>query len=410
MEPVAAGRRGVALNRGVTPAELREAERGLKLMLARKFSAVWIAENARDLLGQANIEYAEWLEDNPPARNPVGWLLTCAYRRALNLLDAERRKPRPASLDTVFQLADETTPTPEQQALEHDRQSRLREALSFLPPKECKLLALVYFEGHSIREAGRKVGWQKSAADRHHGAALERLRALVGDRSLLSPASLGLAAWAVAKGEGRRHWRAPLESILDAARQVAVVGGETLMSAAHRAAELWRRVMPFSEPANAVAASGAGRAVGYCGAAVGALVCGLAATGVIGPGVGVGGAERTVPAKLREAKPARQASAPASSVGEGSAQSGSEASSRDRSEATATGSRSRRKRQRQIAPKATTKQTVEEFGVDRGGAENTEAETSPEARGGESSAPAPSSQPSPAPQSPRSAASSEFGL
>ena len=406
MEPVAAKRRGVAPKGGVTSAELREAERGLKLMLARKFSAVWIAENARDLLGQANIEYAEWLESNPPARNPVGWLLTCAYRRALNLLDAQTRKPPPTSLDAAFQLADETTPTPEQQAVEHDRQIRLREALSFLPPKECKLLALVYFEDHSIREAGRKVGWQKSAADRHHGAALEKLRALVGDRSLLSPASLGLAAWAVAKGEGHPRWLVALESALDTSRATTVTGGEALTGAAHRAAELWRRVMPFSEAGNTVAASGAGRAAGYCGVAVGAVVCGLAATGAIAPGVSVGGAERTVPAKLREAKPARQVSAPASSAGEGSAQSGREASSRDRSEATATASRSRRKRQRQFAPTATTKETIQEFGVDRGGGEGSEAEAAPEATGGESSAPAPS----PAPQSPKSAASSEFGL
>src|SRR4051794_33556321 len=173
-------------------------------MLRKKFSAVWIAENARDVLGQANMEYAEWLEDNPPARNPVGWLLNCAYRRAQNLLDSQTRKPSEASLEAVFHLADEATPSPEQQALDRDRHRRLREMLNFLPEKECALLALVYFEDHSIREAGRKVGWQKSAADRHHDRAMEKLRALVGDdRSLLSPATLGLAAWSVTKGEGQ---------------------------------------------------------------------------------------------------------------------------------------------------------------------------------------------------------------
>jgi RNA polymerase sigma factor (sigma-70 family) len=283
MEPLGVRRRRGTPAGGVTPAELREAERGFKLMLARKFSAAWIAENAKDLLAQANIEYAEWLEANPPARNPVGWLLTCAYRRALNLLDTQSRKPRPASLDAVFHLADESTPTPEQQALDSDRQKRLREALSHLPEKEQKLLALIYFEDYSIRAAGRKLGWQKSAADRHHSAAMKKMLALVGDRSLLSPAILGPAAWAVARGEGHRPWSGPLEATASLAREGMAAGAEVLTVGAHRLADAWRRLAPFSEPANAAAASGAGRAAGYCAAAVGAVVCGLAATGVIGP-------------------------------------------------------------------------------------------------------------------------------
>lgn len=165
----------------ITPAELREAERGIKRILAKKFSARWIAKNARDLLGQTSIEYAEWLKDNPPAKNPVGWLLNGAYWRALNLLDSETRRPPTSSLDDVFHLADESTPTPEQRVLSADLQRRLREALSHLPDKECKLLTLVYFEHMSIREAGRRLGWQKSAADRHHTTALKKMRALVDD-------------------------------------------------------------------------------------------------------------------------------------------------------------------------------------------------------------------------------------
>ena len=63
-----------SLKQGVTGAQMREAERGLKLMLGPKFPKVWIAEHSREVLGQAHVEYQEWLEDNPPARNPVGWL------------------------------------------------------------------------------------------------------------------------------------------------------------------------------------------------------------------------------------------------------------------------------------------------------------------------------------------------
>jgi RNA polymerase sigma factor (sigma-70 family) len=166
----------------VTPLQLRDAERTFRLML-RKFPPVWVAENASDLLAQANVEYAEWLRDRPPARNPVGWLLTCAYRRALNLWDKQRRRPASAPLDHVFHLADKSTLTPEEQVLDRDLRERLRAALEHLPDKERKLLELVYYGGFSVREAGRKLGWQKSAADRHHRAALAKLEAFVGDRS-----------------------------------------------------------------------------------------------------------------------------------------------------------------------------------------------------------------------------------
>ncbi len=172
---------------GVTPAQFREAERGLGPTLARTFSATWIAENAKDVLSQANAGYAEWLKDNPPARNPVGWLLNCVYWRAIHLLDRETRKPRSMSLDAVHHLPDSTA-TPEQQVLESDLRRQLRKALNHLPQKERKLLILVYVAHLSIREAGRKLGWQKSAADRHHKAAMEKMRALIsGDQWLWTP-------------------------------------------------------------------------------------------------------------------------------------------------------------------------------------------------------------------------------
>jgi RNA polymerase sigma factor (sigma-70 family) len=409
MEPLAARHRRETPAGSVTPAELREAERGFKLMLARKFSAAWIAENAKDLLAQANIEYAEWLEANPPARNPVGWLLTCAYRRALNLFDTQSRKPRPASLEAVFHLADESTPTPEQQALDNDRQRQLREALGHLPEKERKLLALIYFEDYSIRAAGRKLGWQKSAADRHHSAAMKRMLALVGDRSLLSPAILGPAAWAVARGEGHRPWSAPLEATASLARESMAAGAEALAVGAHRLAEVWRRLAPFSEPANAAAASGAGRAAGYC-AAAGAVVCGLAATGAIGPGLSAVDAE---PSKPRSTKSASQVSAPAPVTPQRSSaplrQSGPvKPAEPPRAERRESEPR-QRDPQRQFPHQATGNDTVTEFGVERGSGGGSGLAPAPSSSG-ESSSPAPSPRPSPAPNSPSSAASAEFGM
>ena len=334
-------------------------------MLRRRFSAVWIAENASDLMAQANVEYAEWLEDNPPARNPVGWLLTCAYRRAQNLLDAETRKPSTAPLDSVFHLADESTPTPEQQALDHERGERLRRALGHLPEKECKLLALVYYGDHSIREAGRKLGWQKSAADKHHKRALEKLEALVGDRSLLSPAGLGWAAWAVAYGRGHRLARA-IDRALEPGREALARAVEAAGWVGRQLGDAGRRLAPLSDHASAVASSGPARLVGACGVTAASVVCGLAVSGVV-PAGGVA-VHAATPAKGR-ARPARSQpaargpgglSAPQLVIPEADTSSATEEASRTTTTAPKATSRKRK------APPATTEQTINEFGVEAG--------------------------------------------
>ncbi|MEZ5078106.1 MAG: sigma-70 family RNA polymerase sigma factor [Solirubrobacterales bacterium] len=376
--------------RGATPAQLKEAERGFKLWLRRRFSAVWIAENASDLMAQANVEYAEWLEDHQPARNPVGWLLICAERRAKNLLDAEMRRPASRPLDDVFHLADHSTPTPEQEAIRNDRSARLREALEFLPEKECRLLALVYFGDHSIREAGRKLGWQKSAADRHHKWALEKLRALVGeDRALLSPATLGLVAWSIAYAERGRP-RLLLDAALSPIRQVVSIGLDGAESVSRQFGELGRRLAPASDQASAAASSGTGRLVGACGVTLATVVCGIAANGVIpagneagiAPAVPAGGATKPAPSLPAPAAELTPAAIPTVEEPEPSATDSTPSSAEG--EATTT-----RERKKTTAPKATTEQTINEFGVEAGAAPSTESSSG--SSGGESQAPRSSS-------------------
>jgi len=165
----------------ITLTQFREAERTLGKVLRRKFPRS-ISDSAKDILSQVSVEYLEWLEHNPPARSPVAWLLNGAYWRAVNLFDAEKRRPRSASLDSVFYVADDSAPTVEQHVVNNDLRERLHQALSHLSDRERKLVEMVYLEGMSIREAGRELNWQKSAADRHHKAAMEKMEALmIGD-------------------------------------------------------------------------------------------------------------------------------------------------------------------------------------------------------------------------------------
>jgi RNA polymerase sigma factor (sigma-70 family) len=371
---------------GVTGAQMREAERGLKLMLGPKFPKVWIAEHSREVLGQAHVEYQEWLEKNPPAHNPVGWLLTCAYRRALNLRDSEKRRPLAAPLDTVFHLADESTPTPEQEALDRDRQKRLREALSHLPEKEVKLLALVYFEDNSIREAGRRLGWQKSAADRHHNTAMKKLRALVGDdRSLLSPATLGLAAYLASKGR--------------LSRMLVRVG------------QMARSLSPFSETGAAAANSGVGRAVGVCGAGVVALVC-VGAASVVVPGLSSAPA-RHLPAKSRPVKSLTRPSGAPTLVPATTTELPTPESAEKAKPSRLKAAQARHAEQKQAqaahAPRATPKKVEENFGLDSSSGSTSEPAPAPEAAP-ESSASSPSSSPAAPSQPSGSSATREFGL
>ena len=404
--PLKESRRGGAVRDpgyDLSEAELREAERGLEIMLRRKrFSPAWIEENASDLLAQASKEYAEKLTKSGSADRPVGWLIHCAWRRAQNRLESQSRKPPVSSLESAFHLADEATQTPEQKAFENERRERLSKAMSHLPEKERELLALVYFSDHSIREAGRKLGWQKSPADRHHTSALERLRALVGeDRSLLSPATLGLLAWL-------------------AARKAASAAADAAAAGAHRVTEWWRKLVPLAEPGNAAMASGAGRAAGLCGAAVAAAVCGLTATGIVGAPKGTAetpsaGAAVVRPhhvdvtparrgGKLLAPLTSRQAQPPGSPTP--SAPPIAPARQIDRKPDTEAAAVS--------APTATTRQTVEEFGVDRasgGASESAPVRSFPAPPAASSpSTPSSSADPSSTAKPAAGSGSSEFGL
>ena len=289
----------------ITPEQYRRAREGIGPMLGGKFSAAWIARHSGEVLSRAHAEYVEWLADNPPADNPVGWILQCAYWRAQNLYDSERRKPATAPLDSIFHIADDSEPDPEQRAVESDRRRLLADALGHLPEKERKLLAYVYFGDLSIREAGRKLGWAKSAADRHHKAAMEKMLALVGDRKLLSNAILGPAAHAAVTGEGHRALYAFTDAALLPARYVAAVGTEAAEIGANRIAELARRLVPFSDAGNAMATGGAGRVVAQCGAAAGIAACSLLAGPAVEQGV-----ENVLPDRPARSSPPRRSRLP----------------------------------------------------------------------------------------------------
>ena len=129
-------------------------------------------------MAQARSDFAARLAQGK-RDDTINLLVVIGYRRALKILTSEKSRPPIASLETVFHLADDSTATPEEVAIDHDTQARVAKAVGHLPERERELINLVYFEEMSTRAAGRQLGWGKSAADRHHHAASKRLRAML---------------------------------------------------------------------------------------------------------------------------------------------------------------------------------------------------------------------------------------
>ncbi len=253
--------------------QLHAADEGFaKLLRAKRMNPQFIAEHAEELMGQARREYASWCGRGNVATNPPGWLILCAWQRTKDLLRAQERRPRQLAFEEVLHVVDEQTPTPEQAAIDHDRSERIFRALSRLPEKERKLVYLTYFNGLDVKAAGQMVGWKKSAAHRHHEAALARLQAMLGREFVIT--DVALAAWALKQGGLTSAALGSLEAIVSTTHDAAA-------SAWHRAAELGRRLSTLGDPANASLTGAGAKVTGACAAA--AIAC--LASGVVGPGI-----------------------------------------------------------------------------------------------------------------------------
>ena len=222
------------------------------------------------------------------ARNPRGWLINAAWRRAQELLDYQSRRPQSVSIEAVAER-ESSEPTPEQVALRHRQAEQLRWAMDYLPTKEREVVRMVYFEDLTLAEAGKAVGWSAPNTTRHHRAALQRMRSMLEGRVEEIPAiEIGLAAWIASNVSREPTWHSALEPLRDLS-----------MAALDRAADLWRRVVATTEPATASFLSPTVRAAGVCSAA--ALAC--VAGGAVGAGAPAIDPQRSPAAETRGAAP-----------------------------------------------------------------------------------------------------------
>jgi RNA polymerase sigma factor (sigma-70 family) len=264
----------------LSAAELDQVRKGfLGVLLRRRFSPQFIATNYEELLALSYCEYIRYLDKGSEIGNPVGWMINCAWRRTQNVLDAESHRPQMVSIERLAELVDETAPTAERVVEDADRARKLQAAVRELSEEERRVIALIYFEGLSFRQASRALGWSHSKTVRRERSALKAIRATLGAESREQLAlEIGLVAFlSIGGGAAAPTAPAPTTSALDWATH----GAAGLWA---RTGELARRLSLGGEAAGNLASSGAGRAAGVCAGAV-AAACVLGASGFAGPGV-----------------------------------------------------------------------------------------------------------------------------
>lgn len=219
--------------------ELEAARLGFRQLLrCKRFSPHFIDTNAEDLFGTATLEYSRKLAEGEEIYDPPGWLITCAWRRTKSHLEAEGRAPRVVSTERSGPVVDEEGQGPEDVLLDADRFRKVREAVADLSADQRRILALSYFEGLTVREAGRQLRWHSSKAQRAHEGAKRKLHKLLGVSSSDDLAiEVGLAAYlSVAVGKAGASGHLPLvHELLDRTAQKASEGLASLKQHANTA-------------------------------------------------------------------------------------------------------------------------------------------------------------------------------
>jgi len=289
---------GVKASNELKQEELEEARLGFIQFLRRKrFSPQFIETHGDDLFATAALEYSRKLAEGEEIDSPSGWLITCAWRRTKSQLEAEGRRPHLVSVDSGAQVADENSRDPEEAVLDDDRFRKVREAVDQLSVDQRRLLALSYFEGLTVREAGRALQWHASKAQRAHEGARRKLHDLLGVTSSDDLAvEIGLAAYvsltagATTGNLLERVARKSTETLASFKQQIADTGAQLKQQAT---ATYYRAVDPT--PLAAARPGTVGAVIASCLA-----IGGGAATYCVDQGVNPVGAARSLIASTDE--------------------------------------------------------------------------------------------------------------
>lgn len=278
---------------------LDEIERSLHGKLrAHRISGELIQRHGQDALQQALAEYTRELKRGTAIENPDAWIVNAAFRRAVDEVRRDARRPDSVPIELVLDTDAAAAPASEEIAVEHLTAQEVREAIGALRVEERQALRLYFFEERTMEEAAKAGYCSRRTFRRRLRRALESIDARLGVGAP-EPGSdlaieIGLAAWASLSGAQVVPARgmagrllAPLEatweSALDIPSRLRDLGVQALDGPAARLGS-----GGSAERIAALAGGPAAKVIGGCAGAVAVCAIGGAiVTGVVGnPGAG----------------------------------------------------------------------------------------------------------------------------
>ncbi len=264
-------------------------DRALRCKLrARRLSEAFINRHAEEMVQQAIAEYEGAIARGRKVENPRGWVVSVAYRRAIDELRRELRETDGedlANMPGTIPGEEPLSPT-EEEAIGEILIAELQEVIGRLSSQQRQALGLYYFEERSTRDAAKVLGCGETTLRRRLDSALRVLRERFGI-AIPEPGSelaveIGIAASLSLAGARV----VPTGGMLD--RLIAL--GDSLRSAVAFLADRGRgttaRLFASGnwEGISVTTSAPLGKAIG--GVCAGTLAA-CALTGAIGPGVGV---------------------------------------------------------------------------------------------------------------------------
>lgn len=274
---------------------LREMERDLRRTLrAHRLSESFVDRHVEDALQKGVVEYLRAREAGKEVREPRGFVLTAAFRRAIDELRREARTVDGLEVEQLLDRGGQTHPSAEEIAVEGITATDLRSAIDTLPAEERQALRLHYFEELPDARSAELLYCSERTFRRRLHKAMADLASLLGAPAP-EPGShrgleIGVVAWASLGGGRVVMSPSPVDHLAAVLDHLQSLPGRILGRLRGTGASMAASDTP--ERIGAIAAGPAGKVIGGCAGA--AVICAL--SGVVGPGIELGGGPKTVDA------------------------------------------------------------------------------------------------------------------
>jgi RNA polymerase sigma factor (sigma-70 family) len=145
----------------------------------RGFPRYFVENDAEDAFAQAGLELSIVLGRGERVFNPSGWLINCAWHRAVNRTVREKRSPTVLVPDDQLERAGDERPGVVDEILQDEQAAAVRLAIRQLTEQEQTVVRLLFYEELSIRGAAKKLGWTPSRVQRRKESAERKLSRLI---------------------------------------------------------------------------------------------------------------------------------------------------------------------------------------------------------------------------------------